>query len=807
MDLENPARPYEDNRDANQSHHSLRSIGKDSRESSFLTQKLKKSRRDTDEKESCTGDRSKTRIWDPDPDRDRISDGERRRSSASFYSEDYENGSPSERSLSPYSRSQTPSPTPPKGVRAKRIFSSPSYKMGGVGRRGVTRSQRPGGPPQSQQHRWGVRSQSKESTTPKDLDLVTKRMLSARLLKINELRNALAELQLHTDELQKENRILRQLQVRQEKALKRYDDTESEIAQLLTRHTNETQALRERLRRVQERERAAERRLKDSEERLQRSHAAVARLKKLADQQELGPREELSRRLEEERLRTQEGERKIKELERSMELSTSSYQRQLAAERKRTVNSQDEIRALQEELARLGNKLKEKERELDTKNIYANRIMKPSTRKDTDNGTKRKVPSRSSTKAVQTEDRMFSLDFPTPPPAITDGNEDSEQAPNGYLSLKELKEVGGRRRETEDRDERERQRMRDREREMEKEREREKEEKWRLNQELNTLEEKARRLRDGWEKEKEEEERKRMSRGLNHKEEENKKKRGQLQEEVERWNQEALANQQATEEERRKKEQLLAKLREIDRQNQPPQDLMFAEAAPPELDHGTAVRSPPRLSEPRNQNSSIFSFTEPEESASLRAGAGSGDGGRKSAGLVDAVGTAGTGRRGVRAQTSNEDFAFGSYAPSIGRSALRSSSGFPPPPPKEDRDSALEGIGVFGLGGLEKEKEKERLMGKEEKDRKSSLMQQLFGTLASPPANSSNSSNKMEVLNSPPTTNGMRSRREGLFNFNSESPAPITPPASILSTLHVAESRPAVRAIASFDDDIEELTL
>lgn len=82
---------------------------------------------------------------------------------------------------------------------------------GGLGRRGLSRPQRPGGHPLTQQYQRGVRSHSKESTPPKDLDLVTKRMLSARLLKINELRNALSELQQRTDELQKENRILRQV--------------------------------------------------------------------------------------------------------------------------------------------------------------------------------------------------------------------------------------------------------------------------------------------------------------------------------------------------------------------------------------------------------------------------------------------------------------------------------------------------------------------------------------------------------------------------------------------------------------------
>lgn len=44
--------------------------------------------------------------------------------------------------------------------------------------------------------------------------------------------------------------------------------------------------------------------------------------------------------------------------------------------------------------------------------------------------------SRNSTKAVQTKDRISSLDFPTPPPAVTNANEFSEQAPDEYLSLK-----------------------------------------------------------------------------------------------------------------------------------------------------------------------------------------------------------------------------------------------------------------------------------------------------------------------------------------------------------------------------------
>ncbi|XP_068433183.1 lebercilin [Clinocottus analis] len=798
MESENTTDPYEDNRHVDQSRQSLRSTKNDSQASSF--QKHEKAFQDKiqteGEKDVCVESRSKTRTWRSDPDRDQVSDGEGRRSSGSLYSEDYENESHSDRSISPYSRSRTPSLT---RVRAKRISNSPLYKTGGAGRRGVSRPQRPGGQPLSQQHRRGVRSQSKESTPPKDLDLVTKRMLSARLLKINELRNSLAELQQRTDELQKENRVLRQLQVRQEKALHRYDDTESEISQLLSRHNNETHVLRERLRRTQERERAAERRMKDGEEHLQRSQVAIARLKKLVDQRDLGLRDELSRRLDEEKTRAHEAEHKIKELERSMELSTSSYQRQLAVERKKTINAQEEIRTLQEELERLTNKLKEKERELDAKNIYANRMMKPAQRKDVDSGAKRKVHSRSSTKAVQTKDRASSLDFPTPPPAISDANECTEQAPDEYLSLKEFDRVD-RRAETEDRHQKlEQPKIKDRGKEGEKEMVKNKD-KRKLSRELNVLEEIP---IDDCEKKKEQDDSKRTTESsLLNQEEENNRKRSHVQEEVERWNHGVLANQQAAEEARRKKEQLLAKMREIDRQEHGGQDPVF-EPSPSEFIKAPSNQPSPRLPEQRNQNSPIFNLTESESSASPRAGAGSGESGRRRSGMQGGGATAGFGKKGPRSQISRDDLAFGSYAPSFGVSASRSSSGFPPPPPKEDRESALEAIGIFSLRGVEtgKEKETERGAGKE---RKSSLMQQLFGAIATPAVDGVSTSNTMEVLNSPPTTNGVRSRREGLLSFNSGSS---TPPASSLNTLHVTDSRPAIRAIASFDDDIEELTL
>ncbi|KAK5609543.1 hypothetical protein CRENBAI_005486 [Crenichthys baileyi] len=694
--------------------------------------------------------RSKTRTCRSDPDRDRISDGEGRRSD------------------------------------------------GGVGRWSASRPQRPGGLPITQHHRKGNRSQSKESTPPKDLDLVTKRMLSARLLKINELRNSLAELKQQNDELKKENRILRQLQVRQDKALQRYDDTESEISQLLARHSNDIHVLRERLRRTQERERTAERRLKESEEQLQRSQATIARLKKLVDQQELGTRDELSHSLKEEKIQAQEAQRRVKDLERSIELSNSSFQRQLAAEKKKTINSQEEVKNLLEELDRLTSKLKEKERELDARNIYSNRMVKPALRKNVDSGAKRKLLSRNSTKAVQTEDRVSSLDFPSPPPVVSDANEYRGQPADEYFSLKELDRPAEADKVSQKRNEQKKgERLGE---DSGKEREQGIQQREGLDQELNVLKEKPNRLKNGMEKEKHEEEGQKSNSLFNQKDEDNYWKRGHVQEEVARWNKESTSSQQGAEDALRKKEQLLARMREIDRQNHGTQDSVFVEltlSEPRKIINDLPSPHPP---EERTRNSSIFN-TDSDETASFLGGVR--EGGRRKQDVENGGFTSGVGRRALRSQNSSDDLAFGRYAPSFGHSASRVSSGFAPAPPKEDKNSALEAMGLFNLGGVLTEKEMEK---RAEKDKKSSLMQQLFGAQALPAADSFSASNKMEVLNSPTTTNGVRSRREGLHRFSSGSSTP--PTSSIInSTLHVADSKPSIRAIPLIDDDIEELTL
>lgn len=130
MESEKAPDPYEDSRD--QSRMSRQSLSKESKASSSRDNQDSFQDRihNEDEKNGSCNSRSKTRRWNSDPDRDRISDEEERRSDGSYCSEGYEKDTLSERSLSSLSRSLTPSPTPPQGMRAKQAPRNAHRKAG-----------------------------------------------------------------------------------------------------------------------------------------------------------------------------------------------------------------------------------------------------------------------------------------------------------------------------------------------------------------------------------------------------------------------------------------------------------------------------------------------------------------------------------------------------------------------------------------------------------------------------------------------------------------------------------------------------
>ncbi|XP_010289025.1 PREDICTED: lebercilin [Phaethon lepturus] len=600
--------------------------------------------------------------------------------------------------------------------------------------------------------RWGFRSQSLTRDSPaKDIDLVTKRVLSARLLKINELRNELTELHIKLDELQKENRALKRLQHRQEKALNKFEDTENEISQLLARHNNEIRILRERLRKSQERERATERQLKDSESELYRTKTLLQKLKKLSADKHLAERDDLAKKLAYAESRLEESEKRIKDLEKNLELSGSSFQRELHSKKKKMYEAQEENRVLQEELHRLNQKLKEKERELEAKNIYANRMLKLSPRKDMDITQRKRANIQNIkkgaqlTKGVQTSGYFSPTEF-LPESELVCG--DTVNKKEGILPKIE--------KETQDKGWKEQADL------LRQDQDREGEEKLKCFQETEALEERVQKLHDEWERE-EYDKMKKESSFLLDKDEKTKMETEIHKPEVERESTEML--------EERKRDFLLAKMREIDRETQNVTNVK--PASQPSLLNTARKSDSLEKKEKTNQFFEIpgkvtngFPVDDSQD---------------------DATRAKGQKQRNLRTVDLSSELTFGSYVPSFGKGSGR-------PSWLTQKSVNLE------------ENVKENADFNSKKEKKSNLMEQLFGSSASTILLSKNN-------NATPFDLDWDSSNTLLVDKSSK--VKVKDDNELFSKgrnlnrhrLQHTTSKPGVKTLGSLQDEIEEVTL
>ncbi|OCT58474.1 lebercilin [Xenopus laevis] len=631
------------------------------------------------------------------------------KNSDSYYSDDYDSATygsdqsqtPTTKSRSPYAKKvvhKIRSVTPIKNHGLKKVGSKfPSNKKDG---------------------KWGIHSQSLNKESPsKDIDLVTKRVLSARLLKINELRNELTEHQAKVMELQNENKILKRLQFRQEKALTKFEDTENEISQLISRHNNEIRTLRDRLRKSQERERNTEKRLKDAEEELYRTNNTLKKLKQLSENRNLAEREELTKKLDVIEGKLDERERRVKDLEKNLELTQSSFQRQLLSEKKKAHDAQEENKTFQEELQRLTLKLKEKERELHAKNIYAYRLSKPLPKKDAEITPRRKGTSQNTNIGVQTNETALQMEpFPPPPPPadlLEAMNEETLREEQKHLKklLKEEEKC-----------------------KTEKERAAQKMEQEQNDKELKILEDKAQKLRKEWEKD------------------ESERQKTKLEKET-------------TEEERFKKELLLAKMVEIDRENEG--TVYFDTSKGPSqasLDSSLKIHTPETKFKSYNFSDQKMLNGPPvhETTSTLEA------------------------QSHIKYRGDPKvDISFGSYAPSFGKGR---SSG--PVLSNEALDETIISTAKLSI----------------QKDRKSNLMEQLFGSSSSTTLPTISKHGDCKVSHDSSSTLPWEKSSEMKVKKDIFSGEEKTGSSNRHRSLHPT-GRPVVKAVGSFEDEIEEVVL
>ncbi|KAM5332456.1 lebercilin-like protein [Glossophaga mutica] len=246
-------------------------------------------------------------------------------------------------------------------------------------------------------HNWNTSFlNSKINTIAQRREAVTHRILSARLHRIKELKNELTDLHRKLEATVVENQFLKQLQFRHLKAIGKYETSQNNVPQIMVKHQNEVKNLRQLLRKAKEKERTVSRKLRDTDSELLKTRDALQALQALSEDKSLAEREELTQRLAILTTKMEENDQKLQSLEKQLRLKTKAFSRQLAVENQKTLAAQAAKEALQKEVRHLQQRLKERDRELEIKNIYANRILKNSHDRED-------YPKVYSTKSVQAD--------------------------------------------------------------------------------------------------------------------------------------------------------------------------------------------------------------------------------------------------------------------------------------------------------------------------------------------------------------------------------------------------------------------
>ncbi|XP_040278018.1 lebercilin-like protein [Bufo bufo] len=237
---------------------------------------------------------------------------------------------------------------------------------------------------------------------------VTQRVLSAQVCKIKELKDEMCHVQRTLEAVNRENRLLTHLQHRHMKALQKYESTEGGIHHLISRHNNEVRTLRENLRATQESERGLTLKLKIAESELLKAKDSIRRLQRLSEDKNLAEREELNNKLSNLLIKMEIDSTKVKVLEKQLHLTARFYDRQMSLESKKASEARDTARRLQDHILVLQQTIKEKERELHIKNIYAHRMPKNIWKCDSLDGQR----GLTVTKSTQTESEVSPQDQP-----------------------------------------------------------------------------------------------------------------------------------------------------------------------------------------------------------------------------------------------------------------------------------------------------------------------------------------------------------------------------------------------------------
>ncbi|XP_075956663.1 uncharacterized protein LOC142959303 [Anarhichas minor] len=207
---------------------------------------------------------------------------------------------------------------------------------------------------------------------------------SADLNRIKDLKSQVWDLQQQLSEARTENKLLRRLQHRHTVALQHFQDSGGCLSQILATHSNEARVLQGSLRETRACRDNLARQLKTTEKKLLSTKASLQHLQLLNEDHRLLDREELTFRLTQASAELEGKDKRILDLEKNLELCRSSFNRQIVTEQRKISKARKMSCYLQEQIYQLNKEIQDRERELETHNIYSHRFLKAPSKKVTE---------------------------------------------------------------------------------------------------------------------------------------------------------------------------------------------------------------------------------------------------------------------------------------------------------------------------------------------------------------------------------------------------------------------------------------
>ncbi|XP_076381732.1 uncharacterized protein LOC117220300 isoform X1 [Megalopta genalis] len=189
-------------------------------------------------------------------------------------------------------------------------------------------------------------------------------VLSARMLRVKELQNQLADAHYQLNELANENRLLKSLQKRQDSALKRYEGTNAELPRIINSHHEELRVLQIKYKKLKVLHKETSNLLKEKENELLQLQSQNKHLLQLSKDRNLGEREKLQSQISDLNYRIEQQQDTIQTLHRKLSLESKSLKQQLYTEITKRKATQKHLEETTQKLKSLEHLLDNRERKL-----------------------------------------------------------------------------------------------------------------------------------------------------------------------------------------------------------------------------------------------------------------------------------------------------------------------------------------------------------------------------------------------------------------------------------------------------------